>query len=72
MPPDTLGGVQSLVGPFIGTAIYMIAAEYLSRSFESFIIVVAVILILVVRFAPNGVWGLTKNLFKGKSKSCTG
>ena len=64
-----IGGVNSLVGPFIGTAIYMIAAEYLSRYVESFIIVVAVILIIVVRFAPNGVWGLIRNLFKGTMRS---
>jgi branched-chain amino acid transport system permease protein len=53
-----VGGVNSLVGPFIGTAIYMLAAEHLSRSFESFAILIGIILILVVRYAPMGVWGL--------------
>jgi branched-chain amino acid transport system permease protein len=53
-----IGGVNSLVGPFIGAAIYLLAAELLSRYFESFAILIGIILILVVRYAPMGVWGL--------------
>jgi branched-chain amino acid transport system permease protein len=53
-----IGGVGSLVGPFIGTAFYMISTEYLSRVFEQFIIVFGVILLLVIRYAPDGLWGL--------------
>jgi branched-chain amino acid transport system permease protein len=55
---SVIGGVNSLIGPFIGTAIYMLAAEHLSRYFESFAILIGIILILIVRYAPMGVWGL--------------
>lgn len=55
-----IGGANSLVGPFIGTAIYLLAAEHLSRHFESFAILIGIILILVVRYAPMGVWGLAR------------
>lgn len=53
-----LGGSGSLAGPFIGTAFYMIAAEWLSRYFEQFIILVGLLLLVMVRWAPQGLWGL--------------
>ncbi len=53
-----IGGVQTLVGPFLGTAFYMLCTEYLSRYFEQFIIVFGVILLLVLRYSPDGLWGL--------------
>ena len=55
-----IGGVGSLVGPFMGTAFYMISNEYLSRFFEQFIIVFGVILLIVLRYAPDGLWGLIR------------
>jgi branched-chain amino acid transport system permease protein len=62
-----IGGVNSLIGPFIGTAIYMLAAEHLSRYFESLAILIGIILILVVRYTPMGVWGLIQILLKKAS-----
>jgi branched-chain amino acid transport system permease protein len=53
-----VGGVHSLVGPFFGTAFYMIASEHLSRYFEQFVIVFGIILLIVIRYAPEGLWGL--------------
>jgi len=52
-----LGGIGTLAGPFLGTAVYMVAAEYLSRSFEQFMILVGVLLLVIVRFMPDGLWG---------------
>ncbi|MFQ5935311.1 MAG: branched-chain amino acid ABC transporter permease [Acidiferrobacterales bacterium] len=60
-----IGGVQSLVGPFLGTAFYMICTEYLSRYFEQFIIVFGIILLLVIRYSPDGLWGLLLRLMRG-------
>lgn len=53
-----IGGVGSLVGPFVGTAFYLLSTEYLSRYFQQFIIVFGFILLLVVRYAPDGIWGM--------------
>jgi branched-chain amino acid transport system permease protein len=61
---SVIGGVNSLLGPFIGTAIYLLAAEHLSRYFESFAVLIGIILILVVRYAPMGVWGLVQIVLK--------
>lgn len=60
-----IGGVHSLIGPFVGTAIYMLVAENLSRYFESFIIVVGILLLIIVRYAPMGVWGIVRLLRSG-------
>jgi branched-chain amino acid transport system permease protein len=62
-----IGGVQSLVGPFLGTAFYMLCTEYLSRYFEQFIIVFGVILLLVLRYSPDGLWGLLLRTVRGGS-----
>ncbi len=55
-----LGGAGSLAGPFLGTAFYMLLAEYLSRYVEQFAVLVGVLLLVVVRFAPDGLWGLCR------------
>lgn len=60
-----IGGVQSLIGPFLGTAFYMLCTEYLSRYFEQFIIVFGIILLLVLRYSPDGLWGLALRMVRG-------
>ncbi len=57
-----IGGVQSLVGPFLGTAFYMVSNEYLSRYMQESIIVFAVLLLIVIRYAPEGFWGVILHL----------
>jgi len=57
-----LGGAGTLVGPFIGTAVYMVAAEYLSRYLEHFMILVGILLLIIVRFMPDGLWGGLRRL----------
>lgn len=57
-----LGGAGTLAGPFLGTAVYMVAAEYLSRYFEHFMILVGILLIVIVRYMPDGLWGGVRRL----------
>jgi branched-chain amino acid transport system permease protein len=63
-----VGGVHSLIGPFFGTAFYMIASEYLSQYFEQFVVVFGVILLIVIRYAPEGLWGLIVRQSGGRSR----
>lgn len=63
-----VGGVHSLIGPFFGTAFYMIASEYLSQYFEQFVVVFGVILLVVIRYAPEGLWGLIVRQSVGRSR----
>jgi len=64
-----VGGVNSLIGPFLGTAFYMVAKEYLSRYFKEFIIAFAILMFIVIRYAPDGMWGIIDRLYKRISKS---
>ena len=60
-----IGGVGSLIGPFVGTAFYLLSNEYLSQFFQQFVIVVGVILLIVIRYAPEGLWGLFVGWVRG-------
>lgn len=60
-----IGGVGTLIGPFVGTAFYLLSNEYLSQFFQQFVIVVGVILLLVIRYAPEGLWGLFAGWVRG-------
>jgi branched-chain amino acid transport system permease protein len=51
-----VGGATSLVGPFAGMMFYLVTTEYLSRHFQQFAIVFGFLLLLVVRFAPDGLY----------------
>lgn len=51
-----VGGASSLAGPFAGMAFYLITTEYLSRYFQQFAILFGLLLLLVVRFAPDGLY----------------
>ena len=66
-----VGGANSLVGPFLGTAFFMIIQEHLSRYFENFIVIFAVLMIIVIRYAPEGLWGLMLRGYASMRKSWT-
>ena len=61
---SVIGGVQSIFGPFLGTAFYMITNEYLSRYFEQFIVLFGVLMLIILRFAPDGIWGIATRFFR--------
>jgi len=46
----------------------MIASEYLSQYFEHFVVVFGVILLIVIRYAPEGLWGLIVRQSVGRSR----
>jgi len=51
-----VGGASSLAGPFAGMAFYLVTTEYLSRYFQQFVILFGLLLLVVVRFAPDGLY----------------
>lgn len=67
-----VGGMYSLVGPAIGSAVLMfikiILQQLHSSMVEMWAIVLGIILLLVVLFAPGGMVGLYEKMF-GKSES---
>ena len=64
-----IGGAQSLIGPFLGTAFYMVVNEHLSRYFEQFIILFGVLMLIILRYAPDGLWGIVVRLFNKRHNS---
>lgn len=53
-----IGGVGTLLGPVVGTTLLIALREELSDIWEHYLIVVGVIVIVVVIFAPKGLGGL--------------
>jgi branched-chain amino acid transport system permease protein len=54
-----LGGAGSLFGPLLGTAVLLLAQEWLSSWWShGYPILVGILIILAVRLAPQGLWGL--------------
>jgi ABC-type branched-subunit amino acid transport system ATPase component/ABC-type branched-subunit amino acid transport system permease subunit len=52
-----VGGPATLFGPMLGAAVAVIVAEALSSFAQVHLIVTGLILILVIRVAPAGLWG---------------
>lgn len=52
-----VGGAGTLVGPILGSAVYIVLSEALSGYFRSFPIVFGVVLIVMVIAAPRGIMG---------------
>jgi branched-chain amino acid transport system permease protein len=56
-----LGGVHSTVGPVIGAILLGVASEYLKLKIPyGHLVVYGVIIILVILFMPQGIWGLIR------------
>jgi branched-chain amino acid transport system permease protein len=53
-----LGGVGTLVGPLLGAAIITYFADFLSSIMKNWLIIFGVLYIVVVLYAPLGLWGL--------------
>jgi len=53
-----IGGVGTLVGPFIGAVFVVLLGHVLANYYAIQVLLTGVILILVIRFAPEGIWGL--------------
>ncbi len=53
-----LGGAGTLVGPVIGAAVFMLLEEGLKAMTEHWMIIMGPIIILIVLFLKDGLWGL--------------
>ena len=53
-----VGGAGTLLGPLVGTSIFIVVREIVSTHWEHHALIVGVVAILVVMFAPKGIVGL--------------
>jgi len=52
-----IGGIGTRFGPWIGAAFLVALEEVLRRFPEVHLIIIGAILVLVIRFLPDGIWG---------------
>ncbi|MGF7239480.1 MAG: ATP-binding cassette domain-containing protein [Frankia sp.] len=52
-----IGGAGTLVGPILGAGVSVGLNEWLGQYAELHLIIIGVILIVVIRIAPRGIWG---------------
>ncbi|HLH68585.1 MAG TPA: branched-chain amino acid ABC transporter permease [Candidatus Dormibacteraeota bacterium] len=57
-----LGGLGTLWGPLLGSLVIVFLQQYLSIYVQRWVTVQGVIFVLVVLFAPDGLWGLLTRL----------
>lgn len=53
-----IGGVGTLFGPIVGTGVLIVLREEISRVWDHYLLLVGIIVILLVVFAPKGLGGL--------------
>ncbi|MAO55763.1 MAG: branched-chain amino acid ABC transporter permease [Rhodospirillaceae bacterium] len=63
-----IGGAGTLLGPVVGTSLLIMLREELSTLWEHYLLLVGVIVILVVVFAPKGIGGLWHGLINRIAK----
>lgn len=67
-----LGGMGHFFGPAVGTAVFIGLRELISSFFERWQLVVGVVFVLIVIFAPEGVWGIPQKIRAALKKSRAG
>jgi len=63
-----VGGIGSLLGPLVGTALLILFREFVSGIWENYLIAVGVFVIVVVMFAPRGIVGIFNDLVEGRDR----
>jgi branched-chain amino acid transport system permease protein len=62
-----VGGAGTLIGPILGAAFFLTVEHQLSNYTEAWALFFGLIFIGFVIFAPEGIWGLIRARFRGRS-----
>ena len=62
-----IGGTGTLIGPILGAAFFLTVEHQLSNYTEAWALFFGLIFIGFVIFAPEGIWGLIRARFRGRS-----
>jgi branched-chain amino acid transport system permease protein len=57
-----LGGAATLIGPAIGTGLFLLMKNVVSSYSEHWLLIIGVVFIGCVMFFPNGVWGTLRQM----------
>jgi branched-chain amino acid transport system permease protein len=58
-----IGGIGTIEGPIIGTLLFFAIREYLANFGEWSLIILGVVAVVMMIFAPEGIWGLIRRRF---------
>jgi len=58
-----IGGIGTLEGPIIGTLLYFLLRETLADLGTMYLMILGATAILIMLFAPKGIWGLVKSRY---------
>ena len=67
-----LGGAGTLVGPVIGTAVFLLMKNLVSSHSEHWMLIIGVIFISCVMFFPRGIWGTLARLWPRRQAPAPG
>jgi branched-chain amino acid transport system permease protein len=59
-----LGGAGTLIGPALGTAIFLLMKNVVSSYSEHWLAIIGLTFICCVMFFPGGIWGALQNLYR--------
>ena len=64
-----LGGAGGVLGPFLGAAAYELVRIYAAASFaDAWQMILGAVLLLVILFAPGGLWGMAARAIGGRGR----
>lgn len=67
-----IGGLGTLVGPIVGGAFFILLQEKVSSYVQWYSIVIGLVLVLIVLFAPHGLLGFRRRLRVGSRREASG
>ncbi len=60
-----IGGMGTLVGPFIGSFLIMTASEFASTLWDRWLLIQGIVFVFFVLFARGGIWGIVSSWKQG-------
>jgi branched-chain amino acid transport system permease protein len=57
-----LGGAGTLIGPVIGTGLFLLMKNVVSSYSEHWMLIIGVVFIACVMFFPGGIWGTLRQI----------
>jgi branched-chain amino acid transport system permease protein len=64
-----LGGAGTLIGPVIGTAVFLLMKNVVSSYSEHWLLIIGTIFICCVMFFPGGIWGTLRQLIPSRKSA---
>ncbi len=61
---SVIGGIGTIVGPILGAIVIYVVRQFLQDAQSWSSVVNGILIIVVIRFAPRGLWGVTRDLVR--------